>query len=537
MKRRTFLRGTTLAATGSALPFVKGLSTLVNGESVDRRTASEFALDEATFADLQKQMESGERSSRELCELYLERIADLDNGGPSLHSVIEVNPDALDIAEKLDRERDAATLRGPLHGIPIILKDNINTADRMSTSAGSLALKDSRVEADAFLVSRLRASGAVILAKSNLSEWANFRSTRSSSGWSARGGQVRNPYVLDRSPCGSSSGSAVVVAANMCAAAVGTETDGSIVCPSSANGIVGIKPTVGLVSRSGIIPIAHSQDTAGPMARTVTDAAILLGAMTGIDQEDGATAEQKAYRDYTQFLDEAGLEGARIGVARNFLGFHEGVDRLIDDVIEVLTSQGATVVDPADITTKGEYGDSEYEVLLYEFKAGLNRYLAGLGPDAPVRTLSDLIDFNRDHREEEMPFFEQEIFEAAQKKGDLTSPEYLEALAKNHRLTREEGIDATIRKHDLDAIMAASGGPAWTIDVVTGDRFLGGSSSPAAVSGYPNITVPAGQIHGLPVGVSFFGRAFSEPRLLRIAYAYEQASRKRIPPQFRASIL
>ncbi len=536
MDRRSFLRDTALAVAGSTVVGTSGIrSNSVRRPGGVPRT--DFELEEATIVDLQSMMRSGGQTSRGLCELYLHRIDAIDREGPAVHAIIQLNPDALAIAEDLDAERRNRGARGPLHGVPIVLKDNIDTADRMSTSAGSLALEESIAETDAFVVRQLRAAGAVIIGKANLSEWANFRSTRSSSGWSARGGQTRNPYVLDRSPCGSSSGSAVAVAANMCAAAIGTETDGSVVCPSSANGIVGIKPTVGLVSRSGIIPISHSQDTAGPMARTVADAAALLAAMTGVDPTDSATKGQKAAGDYTAFLDKRGLEGARIGVARNFLGFHEKVDALVEDAIDLLRANGAVVVDPANIVTKGEYGDSEYEVLLYEFKAGLNKYLANVKSETAPRTLKDLIKFNMERREYEMPYFEQEIFEAAQEKGPLTDKDYLEALKKNHRLTRDEGIDATMAEHDLDAIMAASGGPAWSIDLVTGDHFLGGSSSPAAVSGYPNISVPAGFVHGLPVGVSFFGAAYSEPKLIRIAYAYEQASKLRRRPAFRGSLL
>ncbi|MBT8400194.1 MAG: amidase [Rhodothermia bacterium] len=539
MDRRSFLRDTALAVAGSSLAGsgLVGTSGSISAPQEGRVVPTDFELEEATLADLQAMMHSGQQTSQSLCELYLQRIDAIDREGPAVRAIIQVNPDALAIAEDLDAERRNRGTRGPLHGIPLMLKDNIDTADRMSTSAGSLALADSIAGEDAFVVRQLRAAGAVILGKTNLSEWANFRSTRSSSGWSARGGQTRNPYVLDRSPCGSSSGSAVAVAANMCAAAIGTETDGSVVCPSSANGIVGIKPTVGLVSRSGIIPIAHSQDTAGPMARTVADAAALLGAMTGVDASDAATKGQRALTDYTAFLDKRGLDGARIGVARNFLGFHEKVDGLVADAIDVLKAHGAIVVDPANIATKGEYGDSEYEVLLYEFKAGLNKYLSELKSDTVPRTLAELIEFNRARRDDEMPYFEQEIFEAAQEKGPLTEKAYLDALERNHHLTRDKGIDATMDEHNLDAIMAASGGPAWTIDLVTGDHFLGGSSSPAAVSGYPNVSVPAGFVHGLPVGISFFGARFSESKLIRIAYAYEQTSMMRQTPGFRHSLL
>ncbi|MCA1564328.1 MAG: amidase [Acidobacteria bacterium] len=491
-------------------------------------------LEEATIAGLQEGMRGGKWSARELAEKYIERIERYDRKGPALNSVIELNPDALSLAAALDRERKAGRVRSPLHGVPILLKDNIDTADRMQTTAGSLALVGTPAPRDAFIAARLREAGALILGKTNLSEWANFRSTHSSSGWSGRGGQTRNPYAIDRNPCGSSSGSGVAVAANFAAAAVGTETDGSIVCPSSASGIVGIKPTLGLVSRSGIIPIAHSQDTAGPMARTVADACILLGALTGVDPRDRATQSSggKSHADYTRFLDAAGLRGARIGVARKFFGFSDRVDKLMSDAIDALKRAGATIIDPADLPSHGKYDDSEFEVLLYEFKADLNKYLAERGAGVP-RSLKELIEFNERNREREMPYFGQEIFIRAQAKGPLTSKAYLAALAKNHRLSRAEGIDAVMTKHRLDAIIAPTGGPPWTTDLVNGDHFSGGSSTPAAVAGYPNINVPAGYVYGLPVGISFFGRAYSEPVLIRLAYAFEQATRHRRPPQFR----
>jgi amidase len=416
----------------------------------------------------------------------------------------------------------------------VLLKDNLDTADGMTTTAGSLALEGSIPSRDSFVAQKLREAGAVLLGKANLSEWANFRSTQSSSGWSGRGGQCRNPYVINRNPCGSSSGSAVAVSANLCALAIGTETDGSVVCPSHANGIVGIKPTLGLVSRSGIIPIAHSQDTAGPMARTVTDAAILLGALVGIDPRDAATSasDGKSHTDYSQFLDADGLRGARIGLARQFFDIHPEVTALMEEAIAEMKRLGAELIDPADVPTNGQFDQSEFEVLLYEFKADLNAYLAGLPDSVECRTLADLIEFNERNKDMEMPHFGQEIFLRAQEKGPLTDKAYLDALAKNHRLSRDEGIDAVMNEYRLDAIVAPTGGPAWVTDHVNGDHFLGASSTPAAVAGYPNITVPAGFVRGLPVGLSLFGRAWSEPTLVKLAYSFEQATGHRKAPEF-----
>jgi amidase len=493
-----------------------------------------FEFEEWTIAQLQDAMTRGRLTARALAEQYLARIEALDRTGPTLRAVIEVNPDALAIAEALDAERRTKGPRGPLHGIPILVKDNLDTADRMMTTAGSLALVGSIAARDAFVVQKLREAGAVLLGKTNLSEWANFRSSRSTSGWSARGGQCRNPYVLDRNPCGSSSGSGTATSANLCAAAIGTETDGSIVCPSNATGLVGLKPTLGLVSRAGIIPIAHSQDTAGPMARTVADAAALLGAIAGPDPRDPATEASRGHvhPDYTRFLDPRGLAGARLGVARKFFGFHERVDAVLEEAIAAMKAAGAVMVDPVELEMPRELGDSELVVLLYEFKADLNRYLGGLGPNVATRTLADLIAFNERHKDKEMPYFGQDLFIQAEAKGPLTSREYLDALAKNQRLARDQGIDAVMTKHRLDAIVAPTGGPAWVIDLVTGDHFGGGSSSLPAIAGYPNITVPAGDVFGLPIGVSFFGRAWSEPVLLRIAYAFEQATKARKPPRF-----
>jgi len=500
-----------------------------------------FDLEEATIAGLQQRMQSGQDTSRSLVDKYLARIEALDRSGPALHSVLEVNPDARTIADRLDAERKSRGPRGPLHGIPILIKDNIATADRMMTTAGSLALAGVTPPKDAFIVERLREAGAVILGKTNLSEWANFRSTHSTSGWSGRGGQTKNPYALDRNPSGSSSGSGAAIAANLAAVAVGTETDGSIVSPANSNGLVGFKPTLGLVSRSGIVPIAHSQDTAGPMSRTVTDAATLLGAMAGADAEDPATkdAGRKGRRDYTASLDPNGLKGARIGVVRNkYFGYSPAADRLAEAAIAEMKQQGATIVDPANIATLGKFDDGEFEVLLFEFKADLNKYLTWLGAASPVHALKDVIAFNDAHADQEMPYFGQEIMAMAEKKGPLTSAKYTAALARNRQMARTLGIDAVMTKFKLDALVAPTGGPAWLTDVVNGDSSAANAAAPStvtSVAGYPHITVPAGYVRGLPVGISFFGRAWSEATLIKLAYAYEQATKHRRPPAFAPS--
>lgn len=532
MKRRTFFK---TSALGSSALAISGLSACSNPEKPketlpEKANPAYFELNEMTIVKLQQMMGSGELTAVAICQKYLDRIAAVD---PILKSVIELNPDALTIAHKLDEERKNGKIRGPLHGIPVLIKDNIDTGDKMQTTAGSLALSGNVANSDAVIISRLRKAGAVLLGKTNLSEWANFRSNLSSSGWSGRGGQVRNPYILDRSPCGSSSGSGAAISANLCTIAIGTETNGSIVCPSGINGIVGIKPTLGLWSKKGIIPIAHSQDTAGPMCRTVTDAVILLGALTGFDDSEAETHIERGeiHNDYTKFLDPNGLKGARIGIAREMLGFNPQVDELFDEVLEVLKSQGAEIVDNVKFENSSKLEASSYEVLLYEFKAYLNKYLTS-HPSAPVKSLGEIIAFNETQAEKEMPWFGQEIFKAAQAKGDLTSKDYLTALSDSKRLSQKEGIDAIMQQHNLDALIAATNGPAWNIDWVNGDHFSGGSSSLAAISGYPAITVPMGFVKGLPVGVSFWGKAWSEPVLISLAYAYEQATLHRKPPEF-----
>jgi amidase len=531
MHRRDFLHLAALGAAQVMLPIPARAETTPRVSAEPLRVRP-FKLEDATISELQAAMQSGKESAVSLAKNYLGRLEELDRRGPALRAVIEINPDALAIARSLDRERKTSGSRGLLHGIPVLIKDNIDTHDRMMTTAGSLALLGSIAPQDSFVAKKLREAGAVILGKTNLSEWANFRGDRSSSGWSGRGGQTKNPYVLDRNPSGSSSGSAVAVSANLCVVAVGTETDGSIISPSTVCGIVGIKPTVGLISRSGIIPISKSQDTAGPMARTVTDAAILLGSLTGEDLRDEATAASrgKGHADYTQFLDANGLRDARIGVARKYFRSGAISAKLLEAALGVLKDLGATLVDFTDDISG--YGPAEGEVLRYEFKDGLNAYLATLGPNAPARTLQEVIEFNERNRGSELAFFGQETFIKSQAKGPLTDQAYLDALERCRRFSRAEGIDAVLDQNQLAAIVAPSGGPAGSTDHVYGDRDVGGSSSPAAVAGYPNITVPAGDIQGLPVGLSFFGRAYSEPMLLKFAFAFEQATKARKPPRF-----
>jgi amidase len=538
INRRGFLQSGLVAGAVAAIsaPVLARVNSIA-GEQPAVAAPQAFEFEEVTLSELQDAMQSGRKSSRAIVAAYLARVQEIDKAGPAVNSIIELNPDALETADRLDAERRAGRIRGPLHGVPVLIKDNIDTADKMQTTAGSLALVGAKPRQDAFIVQRLRDAGAVILGKTNLSEWANFRSSHSTSGWSGRGRQTRNPYVLDRNPCGSSSGSGAGISANLCAVGVGTETDGSIVCPSSANGIVGIKPTLGLVSRSGIIPISHSQDTAGPMARTVRDAAILLGVLAAPDPKDKVTSEsrEKTQTDYTKFLDPDGLRGARIGIPRKLYGYSDRVDKLMAEAIDVMKKQGAEIIDPAEIPTNGKFDDSEMEVLLFEFKADLNAYLAGLGPGAPVRTLKDIIEFNEKHRDREMPYFGQELMIRAEAKGPLTDKPYLAALSKNHKLSRKQGIDAVMDKFRLDALVAPTGGPAWPTDLLNGDHFTGGSSTAAAVAGYPNINVPGGYVFGLPVGISFFGRAYAEPTLIRLAYAFEQATKHRRSPKFLAT--
>jgi amidase len=529
--RRSFLKGTAIA--GAALAASRA-------EAFAADTQPNPELEEITIADLQKQQQTGAQSSEQITQAYLARIEAIDRNGPKLNSVIELNPDALAIARQLDAERKAGKLRSPMHGIPVLIKDNISTADRMQTTAGSLALLGAGAPGgkDSFVAAQLRQAGAVILGKTNLSEWANLRSTHSTSGWSARGGLTHCPYALDRNPSGSSSGSGAATSANLCAVAVGTETDGSIVSPSCSNGLVGIKPTVGLVSRAGIVPISHTQDTAGPMARSVADAATLLSALAGVDSNDPATAAAQGHiaPDYTKFLDADGLRGMRVGVVRKFAGFNRDADKLFDESIEAMRKLGAVIVDPVDIPTNGKWGDPELTVLLYEFKADLNKYLASLGAKSQVKSLADLIKFNEANAAKEMPYFGQELLIQAQEKGTLDSDEYKKALADCKRLTQAEGIDAALAKDKLDLLIGITGAPAWMTDLVDGDNSgVYSDSSLPAVAGYPHVTVPMGMLFGLPLNISFIGTAWSERKLIKAAYAYEQATKHRQPPKFLAT--
>jgi amidase len=544
MNRRTFIGGSALASagvlagsSGCAQPGSPG-----GGKPQPLSGAEQFELHEATIDSLQAAMRTGQLTARRITQLYLERIEALNRQGPELRAIIETNPEALEIADRLDAERKAGTVRGPLHGIPVALKDNIDTHDRMTTTAGSLALEGSIPAQDSYVAEKLRQAGAVLLAKANMSEWAYWRGLNASSGWSARGGQCRNPYALDRTPCGSSSGSGVAAAANLAAVTIGTETGGSIMCPSSINGVVGVKPTVGLWSRAGIVPISHSQDSAGPMTRTVRDAAAVLGIVCGVDARDAATASSagRFHDDYTRFLEPAGLKGARLGIVRNIPGFDARVVGLFDRAIADMKAAGAEIVDPANLPHK-EAGSVFQElpivVLNYEFKANINRYFQSLGPGAKVKSLADLIRFNDTHREQEMPYFGQERLVMSEATGSLDDPVYRKAVATIQRMSRADGIDAVMDRLRLDALVAPTTAPAWLTDHVRGDRFDGGDSAgTAAIAGYPDVTVPMGLVAGLPVGVSFFGRAWSEPTLLKIAYGYEQATHRREPPTFAATL-
>jgi amidase len=536
MDRRNFVRlglASTAAAGVSSTASAAGAAATPAGAAA---TSTAAGILDAGVREQQAQMEAGKLSSHALVSLYLARIAAIDKRGPRLNSVIELNPDALTIAAAMDRERAAKQVRGPLHGIPVLLKDNIATGDKMSTSAGSLALAGVRATRDAHVAAQLRAAGAVIIGKTNLSEWANMRSTHSISGWSGRGGLTKNPYALDRNTSGSSSGSGAAIAASLATLAVGTETDGSIVSPASTCGLVGIKPTLGLISRSGIIPIAASQDTAGPMTRTVTDAALMLAAMAGVDASDPVTKDGAGKAtDYAAALVKDGLKGMRLGVARNFFGKNDAVDAVIGKELAVLTAQGAILVD-VTVPNADKYDDSETEVLLYEFKPGLEAYLAGYAPHAPIKNMADVVAFNLKHADKEMAYFAQEHLVKSQAKAGLGEKEYKDALANNRRYAREEGIDFVLKEHKLDALVAPTGGPAWLTDFINGDHSGASFSSPAAVAGYPHITVPAGYTNGLPVGLSFVGAAFSEAALIRMAYGYEQATLHRHAPRFPATV-
>lgn len=528
MERRNFIRNSSYFVIGAN---ALGLLSCNDSTNPVLKKEEGFQLEEWTIDQLQNAYDDGSQTIEKVVQMYLNRIEAIDKNGPKLNSVIEVNPNALPIAKELDKELADGKKRGRMHGVPVIIKDNIDTGDNMMTTAGSRALIGSYAKEDAGVVKKLREAGAVIIAKANLSEWANFRGDNSSSGWSGRGGQTKNPYELDRNPCGSSSGSGASVSANLCMVAIGTETNGSIVCPSNANGVVGIKPTVGLVSRSGIIPISETQDTAGPMARTVADAAICLSAIAGSDDRDSYTtqADEKA-TDYSQFLKKDGLQGKRLGLFKSAMGFSKAVDRLIEQAIDQMKEVGAEIIDIERINSMN-VGRESFDVLLYEFKDGLNKYFASLGEDAPIKSLEELIEWNKKDSIE-LSFYDQELLIQANEKGDLNSEEYITAKQKMLEAYREEGIDKVMDEHELDAIIAPTGSPAWYTDHINGDNFGGGSSSPAARSGYPNITVPAGFVDHLPIGISFFGKAWSEGALIELAYAYEQVSMNRKPPQF-----
>jgi len=519
-----------------SLLFISAILCLITCKSPVNNNVREVTdngwIEEFTITQLQQGYREGKYTIKDVVNVYLDRIIEIDKNGPNLNSIIEINPEALQIAEELDRELAAGKNRGPLHGVPVILKDNIDTHDRMPTTAGATALMNSFPKTDSYVAQKLREAGAIIIAKSNLSEWANFRAMMSSSGWSGVGGQTKNPFVLDRNPCGSSSGSGVSVSANLCMIAIGTETNGSIVCPSNNNGIVGIKPTVGLISRSGIIPISFTQDTPGPMGRTVEDVAIALGTLTGIDSSDSKTFASKGQyqKDYTKFLKKDGLTGKRIGLLRKAMGFSDKVDTLMNKTIAYLKANGAEVVD-VEFPKGVNYDDASFDVMLFEFKDGLNKYFAGLGENATVKSLSELIEFNKTDSIE-LRYFDQKILVMADKKGSIESADYKKALAMMTKATREDGIDKVMNSNKLDAIIAPTGSPAWKTDLLLGDHFVGGSSSLAAISGYPAITVPMGFIDNLPVGVTFFGRAWSEPLLLEIAYSYEQGTKHRKAPKY-----
>ncbi len=538
MQRRNFIMAGAVAGVALSALSLNSCTpaTEKKDEGTDTKATDDFALNEATIDILQQKMQSKEYTSHAITQLYLTRINDIDKNGPKLNAVIELNPNALDMAADLDKERDNGKVRGPLHGIPVLIKDNINTKDKVATTAGSLALTDNFAAKDAFIINKLREAGAVILGKTNLSEWANFRSTRSCSGWSCKGGQTKMPYILDRNPSGSSAGTGTAVAANLCAIGIGTETDGSVVSPASVNGIVGIKPTVGLLSRSGIVPISKTQDTAGPMARTVKDVAILLGILAGADPDDTYTKNNKVEPDYTKFLDANGLQGKRLGLEKSALKGNPDMEALLNQSVELLKSKGAIIVEiELNAALKAIPDGSEFNVLLYEFKDGLKEYFSKA--NSKMKSLADVMAFNNKNAAKTMPFFKQEIMEQAQAKGDLNSKEYLDAVSKTTSVSRN-AIDAILKQNKLDAIIGPTNGFACTIDLVNGDYDNGfGFSTPPAMAGYPHITVPMGFAHGLPIGISFFSTAYKEGDIITLAYAYEQASKKRAKPEFKGDLL